>query len=123
MFEKTLIKTNVSLSVNPHDTKITPVSEVTVFENKNISITCTSTGKPAPNLMWYKDDNLTTGLQNGTHYLITHRSVFGNETVVESILSVVHAVKEYSGNYTCKAASKFTPELAHKTVIVYCKYM
>ena len=54
--------------MNPQDTAISPTESVIVKENNEASLTCTSTAKPPPTIMWYANDEQ---LLSGEEYEIT----------------------------------------------------
>ena len=86
-----------------------------------MSLTCTSTGRPAPVLTWYKNNRT---LSDNELYSITQFShpTVGNETIAESVLMIIEPQKEYQGNHMCKASGKLRFEVTYKDVTVYCKF-
>ena len=105
------------MSINP--------SKATVYENKNITLMCQATGKPAPELSWYMENNWSTALQDGsTNYTQSSLSVeiTGNETTVYSNLTIINADHQDVGNYSCAAKNKLTETRIYRQVDVYCKF-
>lgn len=105
---------------NPHDTKIIPV-EAAVSENNNVSLTCTTTSKPAASVEWYRDYNYLSRINNSTNYAITQREVeiVANESVIESTLVIINSQLKDIGNYTCKAVGKIGFQYAHSELTVH----
>lgn len=104
------------MSINP--------SKATVYENKDITLTCQATGKPAPTISWYIENDWTTALQDGsTNYTQTFWSeeIANNQTVVYSNLTILNADHNDVGNYSCAAKNKLTELRMYRQVDVYCK--
>lgn len=103
---------------------ITPTLPV-VYEGSNITIKCQATGKPPPVLSWYRIEDMSTPLvNNAIDYIITSAEtpIAGNETIVESELTILSTDNLDMGNYSCMAANKLTNEFEFKLVDVYCKF-
>lgn len=110
--------------MNPYNLEITPAAP-TVFENQDTTLTCRATGKPAPTLSWHRIEDMATVLSNNAiDYTITtsETPATGNETVVESQLTILSADNMDLGNYSCKATNKLTQEFTFKKLDVYCKF-
>lgn len=122
MLQNYLNMTIFLLTANPHDTKIIPV-EAAVSENNNVSLTCTTTSKPAASVEWYRDYNYLSRINNSTNYAITQREVeiVANESVIESTLVIINSQLKDIGNYTCKAVGKIGFQYAHSELTVHCK--
>ena len=102
---------------------ITP-PKATVYENKDITLTCQATGKPAPTLSWYMENDWSTALQDGsTNYTLIFWSeeIADNQTVVYSNLTILSADHNDVGNYSCAAKNKLTELRIYRQVDVYCK--
>ena len=101
----------VSITQSPVDTSVNRESSV--------NLTCTATGVPTPNIMWYKQ------LNNGTLQLISGTGAYSISAVTSDVnrtsrLTIPNAAVSDTGNYLCRAFNldmNTTSDTAYLTVI------
>ena len=67
-----------------------------------LSFHCAVRGVPIPNIIWFKDDNLVSDV-NDTNLNITYSDPVSSQ--VTSTLTVLAVSFEYRGTYTCRATN------------------
>ena len=82
----------------------------------NLTLTCTATARPRPNITWYKDG---AELMEGGQVSITSKEE--GERVLESTLTVTSPFLDVIGSYTCTAEN--VVDIANSTteVVIFCE--
>jgi ribosome recycling factor len=79
------------------------VTNVSVqYDRTSQTITCTSTGGPATDVIWSKDNILNIGLTMGGLYENSQIIINTSSATYENRLRIVEKSSKAAGNYTCK---------------------
>ena len=85
-------------------------------EGQTTTLSCTSTGYPAPVVVWQRNgDNLTTS--NST---VVSTNV-GNVTEVTVNLTITDVTRDCTDNYTCSSSNLLNTTIRSVSLIVQCK--
>lgn len=99
---------SVTLLVPSNLTAVSDYNQ-TVVEGSNVTLLCTATGKPTPNVTW------TKVLGNGSNGEVLHKGKFWNFTNIN---------RTVSGKYHCTASNGFGNPVSHKVEVnVLCEYI
>ncbi|KAK6753136.1 hypothetical protein RB195_012624 [Necator americanus] len=80
-----------------------------VFENEEIVLECSVTGKPTPTITWYKD---------GLKLMFENRMLHYTDRKGITRLNIMKATPRDSGEYTCEAANPLGKDFTHSHVHV-----
>lgn len=72
------------------------LSDLTVKEGENCSLSCKAEGNPLPTVQWYKDE---VCVDNNPQYQITYNNG-------EALLKIENSNVSYNGQYTCIATNR-----------------
>ena len=111
------INININIGMFPEVAPEAPrfrerLSDVVVTEGGTITISCTISGHPFPNILWYKGDTLIRDSQD-FQYLIN-----GNRVS----LKIKVALPQDTGEYTCRADNVYGSSTCSCRITVYRKY-
>ena len=81
----------------------------------NLTLTCTATARPRPNITWYKDG---AELMESDQVSITSKE--DGERVLESTLMVFSPFLDGMGNYTCIAENVVDTADSTAEVMIFC---
>ena len=84
----------------------------------DLTLTCTATARPRPNITWYKDG---AELMDGGQVSITSKEE--GERVLESTLTVTSPFLDEIGSYTCMAENVVDTANSTAEVTVYCELL
>ena len=84
----------------------------------DLTLTCTATARPRPNITWYKDG---AELMEGGQVSITSKEE--GERVLESTLTVTSPFLDGIGSYTCTAENVVDTASSTAEVTVYCELL
>ena len=82
----------------------------------NLTLTCTATARPRPNITWYKDG---AELMESDQVSITSKE--DGERVLESTLTVTSPFLDRIGNYTCMAENVVDTASSTAEVMIFCE--
>ena len=82
----------------------------------NLTLTCTATARPRPNITWYKDG---AELMESDQVSITSKE--DGERVLESTLMVFSPFLDGMGNYTCLAENVVDTASSTAEVMIFCE--
>ena len=82
----------------------------------NLTLTCTATARPRPNITWYKDG---AELMDGGQVSITSKEE--GERVLESTLTVTSPFLDVIGSYTCTAENVVDTASSTAELVIFCE--
>ena len=82
----------------------------------DLTLTCTATARPRPNITWYKDG---AELMDGGQVLITSKNT--SERVLESTLTVTSPFLDGIRSYTCTAENVVDTANSTAEVVIFCE--
>jgi hypothetical protein len=82
---------------------------VSAIEGSEIILECRATGRPMPNIVWYKD---------GLKLLMENRMLSYTDRKGVARLNIMHVTSQDAGEYSCEAVSKLGKDFTHCTVRV-----
>ena len=103
-------------AVAPTFTQVVVPTNVTFPDN--LTLTCTATAIPRPNITWYKDG---AELMEGVQVSITSKEE--GDRVLESTLTVTSPFLDGIGSYTCTAENVVGTANSTAEVTVYCELL
>ena len=77
---------------------------LSIYDRTSQTITCTSTGGPATDVTWSKD-NVTIGLSMASMYEYSQIIINTTSAIYENRLRIVDKSSEAAGNYTCQVTN------------------
>ena len=86
----------------------------------DLTLTCTATARPRPNITWYKDG---AELMDGGQVSLTSYSKEEGERVLESTLTMTSPFLDGIGSYTCTAENVVDTANSTAEVTVYCELL
>jgi len=84
----------------------------------DLTLTCTATASPRPNITWYKDG---AELMEGGQVSITSKEE--GERVLESTLTVTSPFLDGIGSYTCTAENVVDTANSTAEVMIFCELL
>ena len=99
---------------------INPLSNSTVRERNNVTITCEALGYPPPTVVWSRT-NGTLCDRVSVSDNISVPTGYGNVTRVSVNLTITNTSREDTGMYTCSANNSVGNDQRNITITVQCK--
>ena len=105
------------------------LDDLTVNETESADLTCTVTGTPQPNIIWYvlRDGSTTMRMEvvEGTKYSISESVSTGADENIQvvSVLTVSNTTTDYAGVYTCNATNARGSSADSGRLDVQCEFL